>query len=135
MFSFAFYAYISSASFIVEREFSHPPAVFALVFATNAVAMLCATLVFRVVVRHRPASWAAGVGLAVCTISGLGLTVGAAVGAGQGVLWAASTLFAAGAGFVLPGAHSWGQATLVASGVASALTGSAQFFGECWARR
>ncbi|GAA3765465.1 multidrug effflux MFS transporter [Microbacterium kribbense] len=129
VFSFAFYAYIASASFIVEREFAHPPAAFALVFGTNAVAMLSATLVFRVVVRRRPASWATGVGLAVCTVSGLVLAVAAAVDAGQGVPWAASTLFAAGAGFVLPGAHSWGQATLVASGVASALTGSAQFFG------
>ena len=45
------------------------------------------------------------------------------------LLWAASMLFAGAAGFVLPGGHSWGQTTLVASGAASALTGSAQFLG------
>jgi len=91
--------------------------------------MLGATLVFRVVVRHAHASVPLGIGLAVSGCSGLALLVVAGVGGPQWAVWMLSAVFAAGAGFVLPAAHSWGQATAVASGAASALTGAFQFFG------
>ena len=129
LFSIGFYAYIATAAFIVETEYGHPPAVFGAVFATNAAAMLAATLVFRVIVRHSHASVPLGIGLAVSGCSGLALVAVAGVGGPQWAVWALSAVFAAGAGFVLPAAHSWGQATAVASGAASALTGAFQFFG------
>ncbi|WP_165310805.1 MFS transporter [Microbacterium protaetiae] len=129
LFSLGFYAYIATAAFIVEREYGHSPAVFAGVFATNAAAMLVATLVFRAVVRRRHAALPLGIGLAISGLSGAGLLVGAGLNAPEGLIWTLSALFAAGAGFVLPAAHSWGQATAVASGAASALTGAFQFFG------
>ncbi|MEF2975970.1 Bcr/CflA family efflux MFS transporter [Subtercola sp. YIM 133946] len=127
--AFGFYAYITSASFIVERQFGHPPIVFALVFGTNAAAMLSANLVFRRLVRRRHPSLPLGIGLVACAVSGAVLFATAAVRGPEGVLWAASIVFAGGTGLVLPSAHSWGQLTVVASGVASALTGSAQFLG------
>lgn len=127
--AFGFYAYVATASFIVEEEFGYPPFVFALVFGTNAAAMLCANLVFRRVVRTRHPSLPLGIGLGASAVAGVVLFAAAAVGAPGWVLWVASTGLAAGTGFVLPGAHSWGQATVVASGAASALTGSVQFLG------
>lgn len=127
--SFGFYAYISTASFVVERELGYPPYAFALVFGTNAAAMLSATLVFRRLARRRHPAGALGTGLAVSAASGTVLLICALVHAPVGLLWVASTAFAAAAGLVLPGAHSWGQLTPVASGAASALTGSAQFLG------
>ncbi|MGC3992816.1 MAG: Bcr/CflA family efflux MFS transporter [Propionicimonas sp.] len=127
--SIGFYAYIATASFIVEREFGYPPAVFALVFGTNACAILLTNVLFRRVVRTRHPSLPLGIGLVTCTAAGVLLLVLAASGAPAVLVWATSTLYAAGVGFVLPGAHSWGQLTLVASGAASALTGSLQFLG------
>lgn len=127
--SFGFYAYVVTASFVVERELGYPPLTFALVFGTNACAMLCGNLGFRRLVRRRHPSVPLGIGLAVGTASGVVLLLAALAGAPAGVLWTASTGFAASAGFVLPAAHSWGQVTLVASGAASALTGAAQFLG------
>ncbi|PUB32292.1 DHA1 family bicyclomycin/chloramphenicol resistance-like MFS transporter [Promicromonospora sp. AC04] len=146
--SVGFYAYIATASFVIERELGYPPAVFALVFGTNAAAMFCGNLMFRRFARHHHPSAPLGLGLALATVSGVVLLFAALAGAAAAVLWAASTGFAAGAGLVLPAAHSWGQrlsgsrpaarldpgqgarrATLVASGAASALTGSAQFLG------
>lgn len=50
--AFGFYAYITTASFIVEEQFGYPPLVFALVFGTNALAMFTANLVFRRLVRR-----------------------------------------------------------------------------------
>jgi len=129
LFSIGFYAYIATSAFIVETEYGHSPAVFGAVFATNAAAMLAATLVFRVVVRHAHASVPLGIGLAVSGCSGLALLLVAGIGGPQWLVWTLSAVFAAGAGFVLPAAHSWGQATAVASGAASALTGAFQFFG------
>ncbi|MCS5729351.1 Bcr/CflA family efflux MFS transporter [Herbiconiux moechotypicola] len=127
--SFGFYAYVASAAFVVEGEFGQPPWVFAVVFATNAVAMLAANLVFRRLVRTRHPSWPLGAGLALAAVSGAAMAVAAVSQAPQPVLWGTSLAFAAATGFVLPGAHSWGQLAPVPSGAASALVGSAQFFG------
>ncbi|GAA3880608.1 multidrug effflux MFS transporter [Leifsonia kafniensis] len=127
--AFGFYAYIATASFIVERQFGYPPVAFALVFATNAAAMLCANVVFRRIVRHRHPAFALGIGLAVSIVAGALLVATSSARGPEWLLWTASTLFAGAAGIVLPGAHSWGQTTRVASGAASALTGSAQFLG------
>lgn len=127
--SFGFYAYITTASFIVERELGYPPFVFALVFCTNAMAMLCANLWFRRLVRRIHPSLPLGLGITVSAAGGLVLFLAATLSAPLWVLWLASTAIGGSAGFVLPGAHSWGQVTPVASGAASALTGSMQFFG------
>jgi DHA1 family bicyclomycin/chloramphenicol resistance-like MFS transporter len=127
--AFGFYAYIATASFVVETEFGYGPGAFALVFGTNAAAMCAANLTFRRLVRRRPASALMGIGLVAALCAGAVLAVAAAIHGPAFVLWTASTLFAAGIGFVLPGAHSWGQSTATASGAASALTGAAQFFG------
>ena len=127
--SIGFYAYIASASFVVEREYGRPPLAFAAVFASNAVAMLLGNIVFRRLVRRLHPSVPLGIGLGVSAVAGAVL-VGTAVGGGPvWIVWAASSVFAAATGFVLPGAHSWGQATPALSGAASALTGAAQFFG------
>jgi DHA1 family bicyclomycin/chloramphenicol resistance-like MFS transporter len=127
--AFGFYAYITTTPFIIERQLGYPPAAFALVFGVNATAMLCANIVFRRIVRTRHPSFPLGIGLATSTLSGAALLVAALTGAPEWTLWVASTSFAASAGFVLPGSHSWGQATLVLSGSASALTGASQFLG------
>lgn len=127
--SAGFYAYVASASFVVERELGHPPAVFALVFGSNAVAMLGANLLFRRLVRRRHPAGPVGLGLALGTLGGLALALAGRAGAPPAVLWMASAAVATSAGFVLPGCHAWGQLTVVASGAASALTGSAQFLG------
>ena len=127
--AFGFYAYVSTTSFVVERELGYPPPVFALVFGTNALVMFGANLVFRRVVRRRHPSFPLGVGLAVSTAGGVAMLAAAHAHAPVGVLWLTSTAVAASAGFILPGAHSWGQLTLVVSGAASALTGAAQFLG------
>lgn len=127
--AFGFYAYITTASFIVERQYGYPSSVFALVFATNAAMMFTANLVFRRIVRNRHPSLPLGAGLAFGTISGLALLLIAACGWPVWLLWIASMVFAASTGLVLPGAHSWGQATLAVSGVASGVTGAAQFLG------
>lgn len=127
--SVGFYAYIAGASFIVERELGHPPVVFVLVFGVNAAAMLAANLLFRRLSARRPPRLPLGVGLAASTASGLVLLGCGLAGGPEWALWAASTVLAGATGLVLPGAHSWGQATAVASGAASALTGSAQFLG------
>ncbi|MFT2818203.1 multidrug effflux MFS transporter [Leifsonia sp. A12D58] len=124
-----FYAYIATASFVVERQLGYPPAVFALVFGTNAVAMLCANVGFRRIVRTRHPSFAHGIGLTASAVAGGLLVVTSLTHGPEWLLWAASMICAAAAGLVLPGGHSWGQTTLVASGAASALTGSAQFLG------
>lgn len=124
-----FYAYIATASFVVEKQFGYPPVVFALVFGTNAVAMLCANMGFRrLVLRHHP-RLPLGIGLAACTLAGLLLVLFSLAHSPAWSLWVAAMLFASGTGFVLPGSHSWGQLTPVTSGAASALTGSAQFLG------
>lgn len=127
--SFGFYAYITTSAFVVERELGHPPAVFALVFGTNALAVIVGNQVFRRTVRRRHPSAPLGGGLVVCAVAGAALAGGAWAGAPELVLWAASMVYALGQGLVLPGAHSWAQATAVASGAASALVGSAQFLG------
>ncbi|MDN4476327.1 multidrug effflux MFS transporter [Demequina sp. SYSU T00192] len=127
--AFGFYAYIATASFVVERELGRSPAAFALVFGTNAVAVLAANMVFRRLVRRRHPAGPLGLGLAISAVSGAALWVAASLGAPELLWWLASMGFAAGTGLVLPGAHSWAQATPVASGAASALTGSAQFLG------
>ncbi|MGP6169991.1 multidrug effflux MFS transporter [Microbacterium sp. A204] len=127
--SLGFYAYITTASFIVEREFGFPPLVFALVFGTNAVAMFAANILFRRMARTRHPSSAMGIGLAVSAVAGALLFILAVSGAAPWMLWALSTVFAAATAFVLTGAHSWGQTVVTASGAASALTGAAQFFG------
>lgn len=127
--SFGFYAYIATASFVVEHGLGYGPAVFALVFGTNAAAMLAANLVFRRLMRIRSPRELLGGGLTGALSAGLLLLLLGTTGAPHPLLWAASTLFAAAMGFVLPGAHSWGQLTAVPSGAGSALTGSAQFVG------
>jgi DHA1 family bicyclomycin/chloramphenicol resistance-like MFS transporter len=126
-FAFGFYAYIGTASFIVERELGFSPAVFAIVFAANAAAMVCANLVCRRVVRRHPPRRLLGAGLVGSCTGGLLLVAAAAIGAPAWTLWAGSMVFAASAGFVLPSAHAAGQATVVVSGAASAITGAAQF--------
>jgi MFS transporter, DHA1 family, multidrug resistance protein len=99
------------------------------VFAVNAAMMLAANIVFRRVSRRRHPSFSLGVGIAVTATGGaLMVLVAAAAWPGWSV-WAAAVLFTGGMGLVLPSAHSWGQVTLVASGAASALTGSSQFLG------
>jgi DHA1 family bicyclomycin/chloramphenicol resistance-like MFS transporter len=124
-----FYAYIASASFIVEREFGHPPLAFALVFGSNAFAMFAANLLFRRLAHRRHPSVLLGVGLAVSAGAGLALQLLGVAGAPGWACWVAGVAFAASMGFVLPGAHGWGQLTLVISGAASASTGAAQFLG------
>lgn len=124
-----FYAYIASVSFIVEQEFGYPPGVFALVFGTNAFAILAGNTVFRRLVRTRRPAGPMGVGLLVGLLAAIALCLGAAAHAPGPLLWATSTVYCASMGLVFPGAHSWGQLTLVASGASSALTGAAQFFG------
>ncbi|KRE23297.1 MFS transporter [Agromyces sp. Soil535] len=127
--AFGFYAYITTLPFIVELQFGHPPVVFAVVFASNAAAMLAANLGFRRLVRHHRPALPLGIGLSASTLSGVTLFAASLAHGPEWLLWTTSTVFAAAAGFVLPAAHSWGQLTLVASGAASALTGSAQFLG------
>jgi DHA1 family bicyclomycin/chloramphenicol resistance-like MFS transporter len=127
--AFGFYAYITTASFIVEHEFGHPPFVFALVFGTNALAMFAANIVFRRLVRRWHPAVAMGLGLALSTVAGGLLFVLAMAGSPPWLLWMLSTVFAGATAFVLTGAHSWGQLVLAASGAASALTGAAQFLG------
>ncbi|MEG3615223.1 multidrug effflux MFS transporter [Isoptericola haloaureus] len=127
--SFGFYAYITTSAFVVERELGHPPTVFAVVFGTNALAVIAGNQVFRRAVRRRHPAAPLGAGLVVCTAGGALLAVGAAVGAPDPLLWAASMVYALGQGLVLPGSHSWAQTTAVASGAASALVGAAQFLG------
>ncbi|WP_169747651.1 Bcr/CflA family efflux MFS transporter [Demequina iriomotensis] len=127
--AFGFYAYIATASFIVERELGRSATAFAVVFGTNAVAVLLANMTFRRLVRRRHPAGPLGWGLAISAASGVLLWAAASLGAPEALWWLASMAFAAGTGLVLPGAHSWGQATAVASGAASALTGSAQFLG------
>ncbi|WP_460775824.1 MFS transporter [Microbacterium sp. GXF7504] len=124
-----FYAYVATTAFVVERELGYPPIVFALVFGTNAAAMFVANLSFRRIVRRLHPSGPLAVGLLVSACGGLLGLVAALSGLPDGVLWLASTVFAAGAGFVLPATHGWGQSVAVASGAASALTGAAQFLG------
>jgi DHA1 family bicyclomycin/chloramphenicol resistance-like MFS transporter len=127
--AFGFYAYITTASFIVEHEFRHPPFVFALVFGTNAMAMFTANLVFRRLVRRRHPAVAMGIGLAASSVAGGMLFALAMASSPPWLLWMLSTVFAGATAFVLTGAHSWGQLVLAASGAASALTGAAQFLG------
>ncbi|PWJ26828.1 DHA1 family bicyclomycin/chloramphenicol resistance-like MFS transporter [Branchiibius hedensis] len=124
-----FYAYIASVSFVVEQQFGYSPSVFALVFGTNALAILAGNTVFRRLVRTRRPTGPMGAGLLLGLLAAMALWLGAAVDAPAPLLWAASTVYCASMGLVFPGAHSWGQLTLVASGAASALTGAAQFFG------
>jgi MFS transporter, DHA1 family, multidrug resistance protein len=127
--AFGFYAYIATASFVVERELGYSPAIFALVFGTNAAVVCAANLVFRRLVRTRHPRVLLGVGLATALLGGFILLAAAATNGADCLLWGASIVFAAGIGFVLPGAHSWGLLTQSQSGAASALTGAAQFFG------
>ncbi|WP_159450130.1 Bcr/CflA family efflux MFS transporter [Demequina sp. NBRC 110056] len=127
--SFGFYAYVTTTAFIVEDEFGHPPATFALVFGTNALAVIVGNQVFRRLVRRRHPSAPLGAGLVLCTVAGLALALLALAGAPELTLWAASMAYALGQGLVLPGAHAWAQVTVVASGAASALAGSLQFLG------
>jgi MFS transporter, DHA1 family, multidrug resistance protein len=127
--AFGFYAYISTTSFVVEREFGYSPAEFALVFGTNAAVLCAMNILFRRLVRTRHPRTLLRIGLTAAGTGGALLAGGAAVHAPVGLLWGASIVFAAGMGFVLPGAHSWGQLTTPASGASSALTGAAQFLG------
>lgn len=127
--AFGFYAYVASMAFIVERQLGHGPAVFAMVFSANAMTMLLANVLFRRQVRTVHPSVLLGRGLAAAGLAGAILAVTAALDGPVWILWGSTTLFAAAIGFVLPGAHSWGQLTRTPSGAASALTGSAQFSG------
>lgn len=127
--AFGFYAYITTASFVVEEQFGYPPSVFALVFGTNALGMFAANLLFRRLVRRHHPSAALGTGLAVSVVAAALLLALALLSAPAWLLWPVSTLYVGGTAFVLTGAHSWGQMTLTASGAASALTGSFQFLG------
>jgi DHA1 family bicyclomycin/chloramphenicol resistance-like MFS transporter len=128
-FAFGFYAYVATTAFIVEREFGYPPLVFGVAFGINALAMVGANLVFRRLVRRTTPNRLMRAGLVTGTAAGAALLVLALMGAPAWADWLAALIFAASAGFVLPGAHAAGQATLVASGAASALTGAAQFLG------
>jgi DHA1 family bicyclomycin/chloramphenicol resistance-like MFS transporter len=127
--AFGFYAYIATASFVVEREFGYSPGVFGLVFGTNAAVVCAMNLVFRRLVRTRHPRALLGAGLTVALVGGAGIAASTATHAPDWLVWAASSVFASGIGFVLPAAHSWGQLTRPASGSASALTGAAQFLG------
>ncbi|MFB9650309.1 MFS transporter [Curtobacterium pusillum] len=127
--SFGFYAYVATASYVVERELGYGRDVFTLVFATNAAAMVGANLLFRRLARRNHPGTLAGAGLVVSLLAGGALAAIAVSRGPDPLLWAASALFAAGVGLVLPGSHTWGQLTDAPSGSASALTGSAQFLG------
>ena len=127
--SFGFYGYIAGASFIVEGQYGRPPLVFAVVFGTNAAAMLGANLLFRRVSRTRHPSWGLGLGYALASASGVLMVVAGWLDPSGIAVWAFSIVFAGATGLVLPGAHSWGQLTRVPSGAASAITGSFQFLG------
>ena len=129
VFSLGFYAYVSSASFIVERQYGLPSGMFALAFGTNAAAMLASNAVFRRISRTRHPSFALRLGLAIAACGGAGMAVFSAVGMPRWTVWIASTAFTAGAGLVMPSAHSWAQLTPVAAGAASAATGALQFVG------
>lgn len=129
LFGVSFYAYIATAPFIVERELGYTPVLFAVVFTTNAAAMLGANLVFRRAVRRYHPFFPLLVGLSTAVTGGALAFAAAVLSLPDALLWFASTVFVAGAGLVLPGIHSWGQLTVVVSGVASGLTGGAQFLG------
>ena len=127
--SVGFYAYIATASFIVERELHRSALAFAVVFGTNAIMVISANQVFRKIVRRHHPSRPVGAGLVLCAVGGTALVSIAIAHGPEAALWGASLVFAAGQGLVLPGTHSWAQATSVSSGAASALVGSAQFLG------
>ncbi|ALJ21403.1 Bcr/CflA family efflux MFS transporter [Microbacterium sp. No. 7] len=128
-FSFAFFAYVATAAFIVEGERGYPPSAFAVVFAANAAVMVLSTLLYRRLARRYPARSLMGVGLAGGVIAGLALLLAVRTGSPDSVLWIASMLLMASSGFAMPAAHGAGQSLLVASGAASALTGASQFLG------
>jgi MFS transporter, DHA1 family, multidrug resistance protein len=123
-----FFAYISTSSFVFQREYSFTEFQYTLVFATNASAMIVTTLLFRRLVVKYHDNTLLTIGLvAGVTGSGLVLVLGL-THASAYLVWASLMLVTAGWGFVMPGAMTVTQNLgNAAPGTAAALQGGLQF--------
>lgn len=123
-----FFAYISTSSFVFQRFYGFSEVRYTLVFATNAVFMIIATLVFRRLVGRVTEDRLLSMGLIGGTTAALGVLVSALASAPAGVVWACLALVTGSWGFVLTGAATRIQALgSVYPGTAAALQGGLAF--------
>lgn len=124
-----FFCYIGGSSFALQRTYRISESAYTAVFATNATAMVAASVMFTVLVARYGARRLRLIGLSLALSSAAGLlTIGVT---GQDTLittWMLLCAITAGMGLVLPASIALGQrAGSAYPGAASALQGAAQF--------
>jgi DHA1 family bicyclomycin/chloramphenicol resistance-like MFS transporter len=127
-----FFTYIGGSSFVLQTVFGAGPALYTVIFATNAAAMAVAGLVFRMIVVRAGAERLRAVGVTACTVAAVALLATALAarhgGAPIAVPWALLCVVVAGMGLVLPATTALAQeAGRHAAGTAAALQGGLSF--------
>lgn len=127
-----FFTYIGGSSFVLETVYGISASTYALVFATNATAMVATGLVFRAAVGRVGAARLRTVGLFASTAAAAALLVVALsdrdAALPLAVPWVLLCVVVAGMGLCIPGTMALAQqAGRRAGGTASALTGGLTF--------
>jgi DHA1 family bicyclomycin/chloramphenicol resistance-like MFS transporter len=124
----AMFAYIAGSPFVLQDIYGLSPQAYSLVFATNALGIVCASQVSSQLVERTGAARLLAAGLAACAAGGIGLLAAVLLDAGlAGVL---PSLFVAvsSIGLVMPNATALALADHPrTAGSASALIGLVQF--------
>lgn len=126
-----FFVYIGGSSFVLQQEFGISESLYAVVFATDAAAMVVATLLFRLLVRRVPTARLRSVGLALSS-GGAALLVLLELPAGGAAplapVWVLLGIAVAGNGLCIPAATVLAQAAgRRSAGTASSLSGGLSF--------
>jgi DHA1 family bicyclomycin/chloramphenicol resistance-like MFS transporter len=127
-----FFTYIGGSSFVLQTVYGISPSTYALVFATNATAMVATGLAFRALVGRAGAARLRTVGLLGSTAAAAGVLAVALTDRDAtlplAVPWVLLCVVVAGMGLCIPGTTALAQqAGRRAGGTASALTGGLTF--------
>lgn len=123
-----FFAYISTSSFVFQRQFGFSETAYTLLFASNASAMIASTLVFRRVVDHDNEDLLLSLGLVGGALGSLGVLAAALFSLGPDPVWACLAVVTGSWGFVITGSATRTQALgHDLPGTAAALQGGLSF--------
>jgi DHA1 family bicyclomycin/chloramphenicol resistance-like MFS transporter len=128
-----FFVYIGGSSIVLQAQLGLTPGHYALVFASNALVMVAASVTFRVLVVHTGAAVLRRVALAVATSAGAALFLVCLLTPDHTpplpLVWAPLAVMLGGLGMFLPASTAIVQAAgRRSAGTASALGGGVPFF-------
>ena len=127
--SAAMFTYVSDSSFVFEQHFGTSVALYTVIFAGNAVAMLISSTVFGALSGRVPAQRLLGIGLAIAAAATVvHLVLSVTTGGNLVVSWVCLLATLTGIGLIFPATTTIVQGLGSASaGAASALLGAGQF--------